>query len=68
MLVDVQVLNGAIPPRGLIRERKKVPALWLGEQILKNVDDWKSAIFGAGAAPGALETLAKGGGLRPTPF
>ncbi len=29
--------------------------------------DRKSAIFGVWAAPGAPETLAKGGGLRPPP-
>ncbi len=45
-----------------------VAALWLGVSILEFFKDWKSAIFGVWVAPGAPETLAKGGGLRPPPF
>ncbi len=43
-------------------------ARWLGLEIPEFVKDWKSVILGVLAAPGAPETLAKGGGLRPPPF
>jgi hypothetical protein len=50
------------------QERKRnlnVAVLWAGKfTILK---DRKSIILGVWAAPGAPETLAKGGGLRPPP-
>ncbi len=35
---------------------------------LKFVKGWKSVILGVWAAPGAPETLPKGGGLRPLLF
>ncbi len=44
---------------------------WLHFGMVKNSfksKDWKSVSFGVWVAPGALETLAKGGGLRPPPF
>ncbi len=42
-----------------------VAALRLGSKILEFVKDWESVILGVWAAPGAPETLQKGGGLRP---
>jgi hypothetical protein len=35
---------------------------------LKFVEGRKSVIFGVWSAPGAPETVPKGGGLRPPPF
>ncbi len=45
-----------------------VAALWLGYKIIECLKDWKSVIFGVWVAPGAVETLQKGGGRRPSPF
>jgi hypothetical protein len=42
-----------------------VAALWLASTILDFFKDCKLVILGVWAAPGAPETLAKGGGLRP---
>ena len=36
--------------------------------FLRIFKDWKSVIFGVWVAPGALETLQKGGGRSPPPF
>ena len=35
--------------------------------FLEFVKDWKSVILGVWVAPGALETLQKGGGRSPPP-
>ncbi len=45
-----------------------VAALWLGQKSLEFVKDWKSVILAVWVAPGALETLQKGGGRSPPPF
>ena len=45
-----------------------VAAPWLDKQILDFFKDWKSVILGVWMAPGALETLQKGGGRSPPPF
>ncbi len=45
-----------------------VAALRLGFKILEFFIDRKSVIFGVWVAPGALGTLAKGGGRSPPPF
>ncbi len=41
-------------------------ALWLGLKNLKLLKDWTSVILAVWVAPGALETLQKGG--APTTF
>ncbi len=47
---------------------RSVAAPWFGWKIMEVFKDWKSVILGVWAAPGAPETFAKGGGLRPPPF
>ncbi len=45
-----------------------VAALWLGKTVLEFAKDGKSVILGVWAAPGALETLAKGWVASPPTF
>ncbi len=61
-----------VPAAKKLKDKSEAPpnvaALWLGSEILEFFKDWTSFILGVWAAPGAPETLAKGGGLRPPPF